>query len=299
MRLPGRRSPHAQSGRGEWFQMAVPDVATRTVASMELIDFESEYDAADLTVISGAPMRNSPLGQRIDAVAPAARVREALANLLGDAVFSYYFAKRVFPELERLAEAQTGPLRSAFEVVKISLVKQAVVGIASTIDLTTGRSRSIPETLDRLLTELTERMGHSPDDETQAAIELIRHIRSTTNADIVPSLKYVRHLRNKWASHSSLDRTVDSWADANTSVNFPLLEDALVRMINALQDLGILAPMSEELQNIEAQGRAGIAQPDGTERRPMTFAWTGVHAMATVMRGAAQEAGGAFIQRLV
>jgi hypothetical protein len=265
---------------------------------MKLSDFTSEYDPADLPIVSGSPMLNVPLNQQIGAVAPPARVQESLANLLTDAVFSYYFAKRVSPELERMATTHDGPLLSALLEVRTSLVKQAVMGIASTIDVTTGRTRSISDALNALKATLKSRVQHSPNDETQVAIDLIRHIQDTTNPDRATSLKYVRHLRNKWAGHPSLDRTVDSWANADTSISFPLLEDALGRMVNACQDLGTLAPMSQDLQHIEAQGHAGVEQLDGTMRYPVLILWSGIDSLATVMRGSGQGAGDAYLHQL-
>jgi len=81
-------------------------------------------------------------------------------------------------------------------------------------------------------------------------------------------------------THSSLDRSVDNWADADAAVNLVLLEDALVRMVNAFQDLGTLVPMRQDLQDIEAQGQTAEPQPDGTAIFRMTISWSGVNAMA-------------------
>jgi len=265
---------------------------------MKQSSFESEFDESDLPALTGAPMQNPALSQAVGAIGPAVRVQESLANLLGEAVFSYYFAKRVAPELEHAANTNRGPLASAFSLLQINLVKQAVIGIASTMDLTTGRTRSIPHALDRLTVELTMSLERSPSDETLAAADLITDIRQTTDTEIIPSLKYVRHLRNKWAGHSSLDRTVDSWGDADSNINFPLLEDALVRMVWAVCELGTLTHMSADLRRIENQDMAGANAPAGIKRIPMTVAWNGVDAMATVMRGAAQAAGEAFLARL-
>lgn len=264
---------------------------------MKLSDFTSEYDLADLPTISDTPLTNPQLDSLVGAIAPESRVDQALVNMLSGAVYLYYFAKRAHPRLAVMA-AERGVLGPAIWVVDTSLVKQAVIGIASTIDLTTGRTSSLPHALDALEAELNTRLSKAFDTETEAAVELIQHIRGATNADTVLSLKYVRYLRNKWAGHSSLDRSVDSWAGADTTLHFPLLEDALVRMVNAFQNLGTLTPMSRELQDIEARGQAAEVQSDGTQRVRVPISWDGAAAMALVMREAAQKAADAFLDQL-
>ncbi|MDY7233353.1 hypothetical protein [Hyalangium rubrum] len=264
---------------------------------MKMSDFTSEYDLADIPAISDNPLTKADLNSLVGAIAPESRVEQALGNMLIDAVYLYYFAKRAHPRLAAMA-AERGVLGHAIEVVDTSLVKQAVIGIASTIDLATGRTRSLPHALDALEAELNTRLSKAFDTETEAAVELIKHIRRETNADTVLSLKYVRHLRNKWAGHSSLDRSVDSWAGADTALRFPLLEDALVRMVNAFQNLGTLTALSRELRDIEARGQAAEVQSDGTQRVRMPISWAGADAMALVMREAAQKAADAFLDQL-
>ncbi|NRD62999.1 hypothetical protein HRD49_14715 [Corallococcus exiguus] len=272
-------------------------LACLNAGPMKFSDFTSEYDLADLPTISGPPLTNADLDSLVGAISPESRVDQALANMLWGAVYLYYFAKRAHPRLAVMA-AERSVLRSAIRVVDTSLVKQAVIGIASTIDLTTGRTSSLPHALDALEAELNIRLSKAFDTETAAAVELIQHIRGETNADTVLSLKYVRYFRNKWAGHSSLDRSVDSWAGADTTLNFSLLEDALVRMVNAFQNLGTLAPMSRELRDIEARGHAAEVQSDGTQRVRMAISWNGAAAMALVMREAAQKAAEAFLDQL-
>jgi hypothetical protein len=140
------------------------------------------------------------------------------------------------------------------------------------------------------------RKAQQPDDEINAALDLLTYIRRQTNANEVGSLKYVRHLRNKWAGHSSLDRTVDGWAGADTSVDFRIIEDALARMVNAFQDLSVLVPMSKDLMDIEAQANSLQEQPDGTVVVEMKVGWSGANAVAQAMRFSAQQAADAFIE---
>lgn len=101
------------------------------------------------------------------------------------------------------------------------------------------------------------------------------------------SLKYVRHLGNKWAAHASLDRTVDGWAGADKSVDFRIVEDALARMVNAFQDLSVLMPMSKDLMDIEARANSPQEQPDGTVVVEMKVAWSGANALAQATRSSA------------
>lgn len=275
---------------------------------MRMSDFSSEYDLADLPTVSGSPMQNTVLGTHTDAMNPGLRTEESLVNLLREAVYLFYFAKEACPALVAAANGATGPVKPATEVVNIVLLKQAVLGIATTIDLTaprakgsvptTGRTLSLPHAIDALDRELTSRLATNPDDETAAAADLLRHIKSSTNADTVLSLKYVRHLRNKWAGHATLDRAFDSWANADAEVNFALLEDAVARMVNAYQDLGTLASMSEDLRAVEAGGRASTKHPDGTATVRMGIAWSGANALAMVMREQAKKHAVAFVAAL-
>jgi hypothetical protein len=177
-----------------------------------------------------------------------------------------------------------------------SLLKGAVIGVAATIDVTSGRTRSLPDALNALETDLHNRKSQQPDDEIIAALELLAYIRRQTNANEVGSLKYVRHLRNKWAGHSSLDLTVDGWAGADRGVDFSIIEDALARMVNAFQDLSELVPMSKDLMDIEAQVTPPREQPDGTVVVEMKAAWSGANSLAQATRYSAQQAADAFIE---
>ncbi|MEU4607553.1 hypothetical protein AB0F43_31595 [Kribbella sp. NPDC023972] len=264
---------------------------------MKLSDFASEFDPAELPTIVGDPMINEPLKAGVEALGTAHRVERSLLNLLTDAVYTYYFAKQACPALEALAETQEGHLRRGSETVTQSLLRSAVIGVATTIDLT-GRTASIPHALDALGEDLKRKIAQNPDDEAEAALSLLDHIRSTTNADTVLSLKYVRHLRNKWASHASLDRSVDPWAGADTHVNLPLLEDALARMVNAFQDLAILVPMSTDLKDIEQQGNPRQIQADGTVQIEMKLGWVGANALSQAMREQAKKAALAFVEKV-
>jgi hypothetical protein len=263
---------------------------------MKLSDFASEFDPSELPTIHGTPMENARVEALITGKGAAFRVEESLMNLLVGAVYSFYFAKRACPALDAFAMGQAGHLEMGVREVRNSLLKGAVIGVASTIDVTSGRTRSLPDALKALEADLNNRTIQQPDHEIAAALDLLTYIRRQTNAHEVSSLKYVRHLRNKWAGHSSLDRTVDEWAGADESVDFRIVEDALARMVNAFQDLSVLVPMSEGLMDLEAQANSPQEQPDGTIEVEMKVAWSGANALAQTMRYSAQQAAEAFIE---
>ncbi|MFK4087227.1 hypothetical protein ACI2LF_24180 [Kribbella sp. NPDC020789] len=270
---------------------------------MKLSDFASEFDPTALPTVVGDPMINDALKAGVDALGTAHRVDRSLLNLLSDAVYGYYFAKHACIALQAQTHAQAVAqdvhLRRGFETVSQSLLRGAVIGIATTIDLTgQGRTASIPHALGALGEELRRRIAQTSDDDAQAALELLDHVRSTTNVDTVLSLKYVRHLRNKWAGHASLDRSVDPWAGADTHVNLPLLEDALARMVNAFQDLATLVPMSNDLKVIEQEGNPPRILPDGTVEIEMKLGWAGANALSRAMRELAKKAAAAFVEKV-
>lgn len=265
---------------------------------MKLSDFAPEFEPSELPTIHGAPMKNAQVAALIAAKGTAFRVEESLINLLVGAVYSFYFAKRACPALDEYATKQSGPLKRGVGEVRNSLLKTAVVGVATTIDVTSGQTRSLPHALDALKEDLNQRKAQRSDPEIDAALDLLHHIRKQTDANKVNSLKYVRHVRNKWAGHSSLDRTVDAFAGADNSVDLRIVEDALARMVNAFQDLSVLVPMSKDLMDVQTQGNLPKVQSDGTVKIEIKVAWSGANALAQVMRHSAQRAADAFIEQL-
>ena len=128
--------------------------------AMKLSDFASEFDTSVLQVDLGTPMTKSVLKTQIEAKGAAFRVEEALANLLTNAVSPYYFAKRVCPALDGLSAGQQSDLAGGFREVRNSLLKSAVIGVATTIDTvdkSEGHTRSIPHALHALKRYLTTR----------------------------------------------------------------------------------------------------------------------------------------------
>ena len=96
----------------------------------------------------------------------------------------------------------------------------------------------------------------------------------------------------QWTAASTIGPMLTRWSTSSS------LEDALVRMVNAFQDLGTLVPMSQDLRDIEAHGRTAEPQPDGTAAFRMTISWSGAAAMALVVREEARKSAITLAERL-
>lgn len=266
---------------------------------MTIPTFLSEFDPADLPFIAkeSIPLKNVPLDTAVEALPAEKRIEEAYALVL-DAVYGYYFAKELDAKLGQLILSKSGPLSSGLSMIRDAVVKNAVIGIAKTIDETTGRTRSLPHSLGALKRSLEDSSSGSNDDDVEATIQLIEHIVSSTNPDKVKSLLYVRHIRNKWAGHSSWDLSVDTWPTGDGLLNFPLLEDGLVRMVNAFEEFGMLLRMSPYLQTLEDTARRVSDNPDGTGTFRVVVSWKAAVPMARAMRDAGQNSARQILNQL-
>ena len=240
--------------------------------------FESEYDASQLPAIDGQPLGNKDLDDHVGGMAPWQRVELAQQTLVIDAVESYYLAKRFREKVLPFDAYTNAVVGNALKSVADRLMRLAVVAIASVNDRQ-PRTRSLPQTLDALAIALA--MVADVDVETERMA--IEALKSAVNADVVPSLKYVRHLRNKWAGHASLDRDFDPWAGADAAVSLPLVEDALVRLVSAHQRLADLIDESEVLRALarEPEIKVPVELPVTI---PMTVEWGAVVPLAQVAR---------------
>lgn len=266
---------------------------------MKIPIFLSEFDPADLPAIAkeSKPLENAPLDAAVQALPAEKRIEEAYALIL-DAVYSYYFAKELYAKLDRLILSKSGPLSSGLRMMRDAVVKSAVIGIAKTIDETTGRTRSLPHSLGALKRSLEDSPAGSNEADAAATIQLIEHIVSSTNPDKVKSLLYVRHIRNKWAGHSSWDLSVDTWPTGDGKLNFPLLEDGLVRMVNAFEEFGMLLSMSPYLQTLEEAATRDSDNLDGTETFRVAISWKAAVPMAHTMRDAGQNSARQILSQL-
>ncbi len=245
---------------------------------MKVAPFESEFDVSPLPEIDGQPLGKKDLDSHVGGMAPWQRVELAQQTVVLDAVESYYLAKRFRERVLTFDGYTNAVVGRALKLVAERLARLAVVAIASVNDKQ-PRTMSLPQTLETLATALAA-VSDADCKTERAAIETLK---SAVNADVVPSLKYVRHLRNKWAGHASIDRDFDSWAGADATVSLPLVEDALVRLVTAHQDLADLIEGSETLRSL-AQAPERPADAELPASIPMTVNWGAVVPLALVVR---------------
>lgn len=266
---------------------------------MTMPAFVSEFDPLDLPFIAkdSKPLQNTPLDAAMLALPAEERIEEAYALIL-DAVYSYYFAKELNAKLDQLILSKSGPLSSGLRKMRESVIKSAVIAIAKTIDETTGRTRSLTHSLRALKGSVEDTSAASSDGESEATIQLIDHILSRTNPDNVISLLYVRHIRNKWAGHASWDLRVDTWPTGDKALNFPLIEDGLVRIVNAFDEFGVLLTMSPYLETLENAARRVTDNSDGTVTSRVAISWSAAVPLAHTMRGAGQDSARQLLDQL-
>lgn len=70
-------------------------------------------------------------------------------------------------------------------------------------------------------------------------LDRLSDLQADINSDRYAPLEYVRHLRNKWAGHPSLDRRFDAWADADKTLSIATVEAALARLVNNAHDTAV------------------------------------------------------------
>lgn len=198
-----------------------------------------------------APLAREELREALDALPPGERIENVLAQL-SLAARSVAFARVAAPRLQVL-EGQRGntPVASGLNHLIISVLRAAVLDTAAMIDQTGEGSNSIPTVLNILKRKLKD---SPPSAERRAALDLVLEIRTTSIETRTPELDYVRYLRNKWAAHSTLDRSVDPW-EPGKIVDFTKLESALEQMQAHFLDLARLAGQVTALQSLEADGR--------------------------------------------
>lgn len=259
---------------------------------MKVPRLESEYSPAAVPSLSSERMTNAQVRTEIDRLPAHERVEAAQINLVTRAATDFYFAKYFAQTADSTDYEGDKTLEMAVSQISLGLCRQAVVSIATSIDLvvvrgeTTGRTASLPHMLDRVTLELKSSSAN-----VEAELELVAHIRSSVDPQRHDSLRYVQLLRNKWAGHASLDIQVDSWATAlDGGISLPLLEAALVRVVNAFEDFAVLQEMSEELlQATEVPPPKGTIDAEGHKSFPMTVNWSNVGVFAQVMRESAKK----------
>jgi hypothetical protein len=221
---------------------------------------------------------------------PSVRVEASQQTVVIDAVHSYYLAKR-FAHLVESFDGHTNAVApAALAAIGQNLMRLAVVAVATVNDSgRNSRTKSLPHTLDALSGALK---GEAGDVSAEAAG--LKSIKKSIGHDAAKSLSYLNHIRNKWAGHASLDREFDSWADADTFISLPLVEDALVRLVNAHQALADLITGSPVLQALAAssssKGDASVI--------PFRVEWGAVTPLAMLAQESASRTADALLDQL-
>ena len=197
------------------------------------------------------PLQGEDLHAALNALTAGERIDEVLAQL-ALASYSLGFARTAGPRLREAAERMNqGPTRSAVEHMVTCIVQKAVIDAFSTFDQTGEGTNSLNTALNVIKRHLD---GDSPSRERDAALALVREIRSHAFEERTPKLVYVRYMRHKWAAHSTMDRSVDAWDDGKT-VDFTKMEAGLEQMRLHFYELATLISMVPALQPLEGAGR--------------------------------------------
>jgi hypothetical protein len=206
-----------------------------------------------------------------------------------------HLLERIKKTLEDLVDTDASAELDLVEHIRKS-VKQAVISLATAIDLTTGkpvdgkkppgRTASLPHLLERIKKTLEDLI----DTDASAELDLVEHIRKSVDPQKHLTLAYVQYMRNKWAGHASLDRRFDTWVQAKDSLSIPAVEAALVRIVNAYEDFSDLVDMSDALtEKTTKPKQVPTINADGHKTWTMTVDWSSIRTWAPVQRESAQK----------
>lgn len=178
--------------------------------------FESEYAESSIPEFRGHPAPHRTLRESADAEPPWWQMSVLLRNTAMQAVQSFYLAKRhlqYFSELpqndDRVGRAVGDISSKLMRMVVIDIAALNDGGLAGKSDLKRTRSASLPVAHARMSQLLAD------NDASADEVDHLGKLQDDINCDMYEPLKYVRHLRSKWAAHPSLDRHFDDWADAD------------------------------------------------------------------------------------
>jgi cation transport regulator ChaB len=260
---------------------------------MRLPVFESEYADDLIPDPDGRPLEKDSLVALQASIPVSERLESSSQTLLVEAVRSFYFAKAFYAGWNRRKDEFPEDVRHALSQMPRDLMRLAVVSIGAVND-SSERTRSLHHTV----LAMKKALADDPGTDAAAARDLIESIRSRIDANSAVPLTYVRHVRNKWAGHASFDRDFDDWADADSTLNIPLLEKGLEILVNAQSDLFEVIGLSETAARIAA--RVEMAEPSEGDSLvvPMTFDWSAVTVWAGVVRDAAKRDAALVIDQL-
>lgn len=208
-----------------------------------------------------------------------------LGTTVIQAVQSFYLAKRSRQYFSDLPESDDRVGR-AIDDINSRLMRMAVLDIAALNDgglagndPENTRTASLPVAHQRMKRHLI--VANAP----AADLDHLSKLQTDINVDHFTPLKYVHHLRNKWAGHPSLDRRFDAWAGAHNTLSIAAVEAALVRLVNSANDTAAFVSSAGALQSFRQP--PATANPDGSI--PLEIKLSGVVVWAEVMRDSAGQ----------
>lgn len=239
-------------------------------------------------------MSNADVTALVQALTSHEDSEAAQQNLVLRSVGDFYLAKYFWLRTRNADYGGDDRLQDVTERFQDVLFRQAVVSIATAIDTTLSnagggdkamRTASLPHMLDCI----ASRLGSAGAD-TTAAKELMSTIKEGVDPDRHPVLTYVRHMRNKWAGHASLDIMFDDWEGGAAALRIDHLESALARIVNAFEDYADLVAMSDALTSATtAPPRTPVVDASGRQSIPMKVDWFNVGVAARVVREATKK----------
>lgn len=252
---------------------------------MKITPFESEYADSVLPTLEGNPATHAAVRASADVETPWTQMSALLGTTVIQAVQSFYLAKRSGQYFSDLPESDDRVGRTISDV-NSRLMRVAVLDIAALNDgglvgndPENSRTASLPIAHQRMKRHLTQANAST------AERDRLRGLRTAINPEQYAPLKYVRHLRNKWAGHPSLDRRFDTWADADKTLSIAAVEAALVRLVNNAQDTALFVSSAPAL--------TGFRQPPVVKNSdgsiPMDVDLSNVVVLAEVVRESADK----------
>ena len=192
-----------------------------------------------------------------------------LGNTVIQAVETFYLAKRSRQYFIDLPD-NDDRVGQAIEHINIRLMRLAVLDIAALNDgglagndPQNTRVASLPTAHRRMKQHLTAANA------SDAELNELSQLQTDINCDHYTPLKYVRHLRNKWAGHPSLDRQFDAWANADKELSIATVEAALARLVNNAHATASFASSSPALQDFRQP--PAVTNPDGSIPMPVNL----------------------------
>ncbi|GAA1697338.1 hypothetical protein GCM10009808_13520 [Microbacterium sediminicola] len=268
---------------------------------MRVPRFTSEYSDSQP---SDEPMSNAEVTALVQTLASHEDSEAAQQNLVLRSVKDFYHAKYFWLRTRDADYKGDDRLKRVTKHFQNVLFRQAVVSIATAMDTTLSnagggdkamRTASLPQMLDRVASRLD-----SAEADTTAAKELMSTIKERVDPERHPVLKYVRHMRNKWAGHASLDIRFDDWEGGASALRISHLESALARIVNAFEDYADLVEMSDALTSATTEPpRAPVVDSLGRESIPLRVDWFSVGVAANVVREATDKDVDRFVAVLV